>query len=570
MVYKYYDAVFEYATSILEGRKVACKETIQACQRFMDDLNDPRYELKAEKAELAIHIIHNTFRHIKGPAAGEFFIMSDWQLFIIYNVLGIYLKDTDERKYKETFIFIPRKNAKTLFASALAWAIGILENKYFSSVYIVATKLDRALEAFNNILENVERMGEAENFRIRNSTKEYSLSRNFFNSDGEKVGSFYCRAMPQDAKRADGMNAPFFILDELHGFSNANEYHVYKQAQKAYPTNRLLIGITTAGISMNSFAYERLLYCQKVLNKDVQDEQYFIFIAKADEDERGNVNYDSAIEHEKANPNYNVSVRGVDLMADALQAMHDPSSRNEFLNKSLNIYTNTASSYFDMNEVQLSDDEHNFTMEELLKLPITWYGGADLSIMHDLTAACLLGRYNDIDIVIAHGFIPITQARTKAIEDNVPFNYWNEQGWLTLCNGDIVDYDDVVKWFIEMRNKGFKIKNVSFDRYNSRDFVRSMEKHKFKMIDSNQRYWVKSEAFREIERQIKERKFTYLSNKAYAYCISNVKAKEDAEERVRFEKVSPKFRIDLFDASVIAMKQAIIERDKKSVSKEWF
>ena len=215
MDYKNLPIVIEYCQDILSGKKVACKEVKQACQRFLDDLNDPRYELKAKNAEFAIFMIENTFRHIKGPASGQFFLLETWQKFIIYNVVGIYLKDKDERKYKETFIFIPRKNAKTLFASALAWAVGLLETKYFATVYIVATKLDRALEGFNNIKENIIRMGEEKKFRIRDNNQEHSIFREFFDSDGNKTGSLLVQALASDAKKADGLNAPIFILDKM-------------------------------------------------------------------------------------------------------------------------------------------------------------------------------------------------------------------------------------------------------------------------------------------------------------------------------------------------------------------
>jgi phage terminase large subunit-like protein len=79
----------------------------------------------------------------------------------------------------------------------------------------------------------------------------------------------------------------------------------------------------------------------------------------------------------------------------------------------------------------------------------------------------------------------------------------------------------------------------------------------------------KSESFREIERKIKE-KFTYLNNKAFEYFISNVRGQTDSEERVRYDKVSPNFHINLFDSTVMAVKQAIIARDKKNKLVTWF
>jgi phage terminase large subunit-like protein len=578
--HKNFDRVLNYAKAIVDGTKVACLELVQAAQRFLDDLEDERYELRCKDAEFCIGIIEKTFIHIKGTKKGQPYILEDWQRFIVYNVAAIYIRGTDERKYKEAFIFLPRKNSKTFFASALAWALSLLERKYYSVLYIIATKLDRALEAFNNILENLEAMGEKKNFRVLDNNSEHSINRSFYDEHGNKSGAIKIQALAADSKKADGLNGNIFILDEIHGYKSANDYFVYKQAMKAY-INKLLIGITTAGSNMNSFCYQRLQYCQKVLSKEVEDEQYFIFITKADNPE----DYTNPIEHEKANPNYGVTIREADIMAEAMQAQNDPSARSEFLNKSLNIYTNTMTAYFNIAEVQISDEEAAKELKAKMNIPedkpipiaaiaklpnIQWFGGADLSKMFDLTGACIYGRYGDIDISITHGFIPITQAKAKADEDNIPFFWWKDCGWLTMTNSELVDYEEVVKWFKEMRNLGFKIKAVAFDKYNSRDFVRSMEKQRFKMEEAGQQFWKKSEAFREIERKIKEKKFTYLSSKAFEYCISNVKANEDAEERVRFEKVADNFRIDLFDATVVAVKQAIIARDKNNKINTWF
>ena len=61
--------------SIIDGKKVACKELIQAAQRFLDDLNDERYEIRHKDAEFCIGIIEKTFVHIKGAAKGQPYIL---------------------------------------------------------------------------------------------------------------------------------------------------------------------------------------------------------------------------------------------------------------------------------------------------------------------------------------------------------------------------------------------------------------------------------------------------------------------------------------------------------------
>ena len=57
---------------------------------------------------------------------------------------------------------------------------------------------------------------------------------------------------------------------------------------KAY-TNKLIIGISTAGDNEQSFLGQRLSYCRKVLDGTVQDEQYFIFMCCANPDENGEI-----------------------------------------------------------------------------------------------------------------------------------------------------------------------------------------------------------------------------------------------------------------------------------------
>lgn len=562
---KLFSEVKKYAEGMINGTIIANEDRILAAERFLRDLENPNYEMRTKDADFVIKIIESTFVHIKGPARGKPFRMESWEKFCCYNLAGFYYKGTNERRFKEAFIFLPRKNSKTFFASALAWALSLLDRQYFSVLYIIATKMDRALEAFENIRENIDYMGESKNFKILNNNAEHSISRTFYDGFGEKAGAMRIQALAADAKRADGLNANIIILDEIHAYKNANEYYVYKQAMKAY-VNKLLIGITTAGKDMNTFCYERLQYCQEVMRGTKEDEEYFIFICMADNPD----DYTNPVEHEKANPNYGVTIRKKDIMNEALQAQNDPTGRNEFLNKSLNIYTNAMDSYFNIFQVQTSDSRYNWTLEELAKLPIKWYGGADLSKMYDLTGTCLHGRYRGVDISITHGFMPITAAHQKAEEDNIPFFWWEEQGWLTLCNSDVIEYEDPVQWFIGMRSMGFKIRWIGYDRRYSREFVLKMKKAGFKMRDQSQRYVEKTEAFREIEKQVKKNAYYYLGNKAYEYCISNVKAIEDSDEFVRFEKVHPKRRIDLFDADVIATKQMLIDIEKNQQMEGWF
>jgi phage terminase large subunit-like protein len=570
--YKNYDVVMEYANSIIEGRKVANKEQIQMCQRFLKDIDNPVYDFNPKDAEFVIQIIEETFVHQKGenmegyPLRGTPFLLQPWQKFVVYNILGFFHKGTKLRKYKEAFIMLARKQGKSPFMSALSWGLALLERRSGAEVVIVGEKLKQALQSFNFLLFNLRNMGEDKNFRVLDNNQEHSISGDLAD------GYLRIETIAGNSDRMDSLNTLIQILDELHLYKSASHYNTIKESGKAY-RNSLCLGVTTAGDNPNSFCYNRMKYCQKILEGTVKDESYFVFIAKADEDENGEVNYTSALEHEKANPNYNVSVSGKELMNDALQAQNDPQQRKSFLAKSLNIYTSAMNAYFNIEEFRASDGEYNWTLDELAKLPIDWYGGADLSKLHDLTASSLYGTYNyqgkEIDIAITHAFFPITAAHIKADEDNIPLFGWKDDGHLTMTNSSVVDHQEIIRWFKDMRTKGFNIKQVGFDRKFGREFFLEMKRERFRIEDTPQLYYLKSEGFRRIESKVKDKKFYYLHSDAFEYCVQNVKAVEKTDDAIQYEKVMPTQRIDIFDASVFASMQMLKNLAKSGTAAKW-
>ena len=569
-----------YVAGVLSGAIDACKELRQAAQRYINDKACGRWDYRTEEADYVIAKIQTQFVHRKGetldgtPLKGKPLILEPWQKFCVYGILVFYLPGTTIRRIKEAFIFVPRKNGKTLFVAALAWALAMLSVKSGATIYIAAAALKQAMESFRNIEENLTRNlygskeeAQEDGWRILDNNNVHAIENGDIGG-----GSVYIEALAANPDRQDSLNCNIAIADELHAFKSPKQYNIIREAMKAY-TNKLMIGISTAGDGGRySFCGQRLSLCQRILESETKDayaDQLFIFICKADEDENGDVDYLNPIEHRKANPSMGITIRPEDMMAGALEAQNDVQQRKDYLQKSLNIFVASARAYFNLLEFQLSDQKYNWTLEELAKLPIKWYGGADLSKMHDLTAAALYGQYNGVDIIIPHCWFPITAAEKKADEDNIPLFGWQDDGWLTMSNDKVVNHAEIVRWFCEMRDKGFRILQIGHDKKFCREYFVGMQKAHFRIVDQPQYFYSKSEGFRHIETAAKTGNLYYLHADPFAYCVGNVHAIEKTDDMVMYEKIEDCTRIDVFDASVFACVRMLQNMERAAKSEGW-
>lgn len=150
---------------------------------------------------------------------------------------------------------------------------------------------------------------------------------------------------------------------------------------------------------------------------------------------------------EAVNPSANETVSLDLLVNDAKIALDsDEGTRNEFKNKTLNVFTTSSETFFDIDEFKYSDSLYDWNIDDLLKLNLNWYGYRRyqsymtcqrVAYTRQITSIKLkIAKGNkitkDIDIVISQAYFPLSIAIAKAQESNMPLQEWQEEGWATL------------------------------------------------------------------------------------------------------------------------------------------
>jgi phage terminase large subunit-like protein len=548
----------QYARDVVAGRVRACKWVKFACKRHLDDLKNSRlraflYTFNGQKAAHACTFIEH-LPHTKGKWAREqtgkpgsnLFIMEAWQIFFVCQIFGWVRKSNGLRRYQKVYLCVPRKNGKSSLAAAIGLYMFAADGEYGAEVYSGATSEKQAWEVFRPALIMAKRTpGMCKAFGVQVNASNIHILRN---------GS---RFEPLIGKPGDGSSPSLAIVDEFHEHKTDEQVDTMETGMGAREQPILLV-ITTAGIDISGPCYAMQLELQKILEGVLTDDQFFGIIYTLDEGD----DWTTEEALRKANPNYDISTDGEQLRVKQKRAVQSSRKQNIFKTKNLNIWCGAREAFFNL-EVwkSLADPSLKITQFK----GEACYGGMDLSSKLDLASTINLFK-RDVDgaehyYVFCRNYLP-----EETADDPEKSHYlgWVHDGYLTATEGNIID-QGLIKEDILADNKEFHIKQLGYDPYDATKLATELIAEGVDMVEIPQNVRHLSDPMKWLEAVILAKRIHHDGNPILTWAISNVTAKEDANENVFPRKDAAENKIDPAVALIIAMGRALGDAEAPSV-----
>ena len=528
----------EYLEAIHSGKYIVGKRIRRQYEKLSHNIHDPSggYIFDEKKAERPIQFIERFCKHSKGEWAGRPVKLELFQKAFISALFGFIHETTGERKYRETLLYVARKNGKSTLLAGIALYCLIADGEAGAEVYSVASKKDQAKIIYEEVCNMVRQSPELlEITKKRKSDLYFPLT--------------FSKMQPlgRNSDTLDGLNSHLVIIDELHSIKDRNTYEVMRQSQSAR-RQPLLVMITTAGTVRECIFDDMYKYACGVCDETLEDDHFLPILYELDTKDE----WLKPMMWEKANPSLGHIKKIDDLIGKVERAKQSPKDLTGVLVKDFNVISTVSAAWLTFDDL---NNEETFELEHFKGYYAI--GGVDLSHVGDLTAATLLlmdkteKRY-----VLQMYWLPKEHFEKRIAEEKLPYDKWYEAGLLRLCEGNQILYSDVTAWFLEIVEK-YEITPawIYYDPYSAAYWVQEMESYGFNLVKCYQGVKTLSLPMQKLGADLQAKKINYNNSSLLKWCIANTGVKTDVNGNIQPVKAqSPKYRIDglasLLDAYV--------------------
>lgn len=507
MVYSYND----YADDVLNNKIVACEAIILACKRYKEWFNREDIYFDEEDVQQKIRVV-SRLKHTTGQHNGHSFELLPWQQFCVANIFGWKWKKNNLRVTKNVFIMISRKAGKTAFASALGILCAIADKENNAEVELVANSRQQAKIAFDitsNFCESCDP-----------SNKIFKRYRDSILIPKTKSK---IQILSSDAMGNDGYNSSCFVLDEFHAAKTWDLYNVMKSSQ-GMRQQPLAIIITTAGFLLNGYpCYEHRQNCIDILRGVKKDDQQFSAIFELDADDDWE-NEDCWV---KCAPSLGQTVSYDYLREQIIAAKNNTALEMGVRTKNFNQFCQTKNvwipdSYLSSSFCKVNMDD--FKDEDC-------YMGVDLSAISDLTATSVMFPPNPDrkvfpDKYVFKSWIYLPESTIEESTNTELYKLWKRQGYIICTNGNVVDYDYILKDQLRLYNDTYLL-GIGYDSWNATQWAINATAEGLPLFPFSQALGNFNRPTKTFEMLLRQGKVVMDFNPCVRWCFNNVELKYD-------------------------------------------
>lgn len=518
----------------------------------------------------------------EGKLTGKPFVPEKWQWCIFLNIYcWVEKKDLTIRRFNEVFIYVPRKNGKTVAFGAIPALISIfVDVEKRSQNFCCAADVDQANLNFRHAAYMVE-----QNPRLLNRLQSGRVQRSV--KTMEHKNGKYLKVLSSVAETKHGLSPNYVGVDELHAHKSSELVDVMATGTAARD-NPLTITTTTSDYSRPSLCNETHARALKVCKGLVSDPHFLpvIYEAKVTDD------WENPETWKKANPNFGISVTEKYFRKEIARVRNNPTLLNRFLRLHLNIKTSVETEWISpvvwcstnpkYSKADILTVEHirSLMEERPFWFPVvstelwkessidllleehrsyyTWFfkvveerseascfASYDNTSTRDIASFCLF--FPDYGDVLSWNFVPADTIDYRSVEENVPYDLWKRSGLIINTPQATIDERQVIKTIIGDEGVLCHFTNcqqVLFDRWNSNFIHTELENYGFDCIAYPQSFTGMNGPAKKVEELLDQKRLFHGGNKVLEWMIGNVMMNQNSDEKKRPDKSKSTDKID--------------------------
>lgn len=481
---------------------------------------------------------------------GQKIKLLEYQLKIATDIIATKRKSDGLRRYREIFITIARKNAKSFIAAIIILYLFFTDNEMGQENIVAANSREQA----DNIYNMIEYMIRTNKTLMKHCTIVNSRRRIL-----RKATDSFIQIVSSDTSKLDGFNPYIAAVDETHEDKTGGENYTKLQTGQGARDEPIIMSITTAsnGLNEHNLEYQKYQYALKVQSGEVQDDSFYAAIYRADDD----CDIEDEEQWTKANPGIDLlpggfrksdELRRLSMQATVMPALI-PGFRRYYLNQHVVLDAERA-----INMSYWNNKENKFDDLSILKGK-SCYAGLDLSINKDFTALVLVFPIDDYYYVLPFLFKPADTLVDDGKIDKFPYDTYAKQGHMIATKGDFVNFR-YVRQIIGELAKEYDIKEIVFDKFSSGGIASDLQNDGFTMVDHIQGFGF-SPTIADFYDLLYDDSLKHNNNPVFNWMAENTVAEENSNGKIKFDK--RKGKIDGIVAMLMGLTRAIANNKKQ-------